>query len=715
MKAPRLAIRAAGGSKMQEFSAGILPQVLPSWVATVLHRNDINLRGSVVLGYVGVAGLGLEMSYAFKSLNYGKGLGHRPGHLHPLHRDGDRLQHGARGDARRAKHTRSWIDRCCTRGSVRTTPQRHPPGARTGPPARRPRCGDLDGAARASHDRRCRRRARRDRQRRGEPDQLDGLLHVLGQAARGRRPVLAAVVRQLRRERDVRGHARHGRDRSRRDGAHHLLPSILLGSLAARNVAPSPGARGTARLLLVGIRGIPELILAIVLVVITGLGAQAGVIALAIGGIGLLGKLIADSFEEVDRGPERALRAVGATRLQTYTSATVPQGMQALIGHSFYMLDTNIRAATILGIVGGGGVGYYLLNASQGSRYETVTAIVLMILVTVLVVEGLAMWIGRCSDERHSRHGRRRGRRLGHRRPRCGLRGGPPWAARGGRRPHRLTGRRHDPQLRAPLHRRPGRGSAALRDVSRELWLRLAKDAGFWLRESGTLVAARHDDEIAVLEAASREGGIRLLEADELLRLAPLRADGLVGGAHIEVDCRPIAHCGHGDRASSREPRSGVPVPHRGHRGGGGPSGDHPGPDRLRKRRRRGEPRHRPVAPEVAERHGIARCALDMIAGGGCRSGIRSPHRCSPGWSLVRYGRFADGVEATVLRERLHAERPDLAAIDLNQMYTQLRMARSSSATRTRPRSLRRPSSPRPPSPHSSPRPRRCSTPRPRA
>lgn len=72
---PRLAIRAAGGSKLQEFVSGILPQVLPSWVATVLHRNDINLRGSVVLGYVGVAGLGLEMSYAFKSLNYGLGLG----------------------------------------------------------------------------------------------------------------------------------------------------------------------------------------------------------------------------------------------------------------------------------------------------------------------------------------------------------------------------------------------------------------------------------------------------------------------------------------------------------------------------------------------------------------------------------------------------------------------------------------------------------------
>jgi phosphonate transport system permease protein len=128
---------------------------------------------------------------------------------------------------------------------------------------------------------------------------------------------------------------------------------------------------------------------------VTGLGAQAGTIALAIGGVGLLGKLLADSLEEVKPGPQQALTAAGATRLQVYAGATVPQGLKALIGHSFYMLDTNIRAATILGLVGGGGVGYYLLNAGQGSRYDLVMTIVLMILVTVVVVEGLAMWMRR--------------------------------------------------------------------------------------------------------------------------------------------------------------------------------------------------------------------------------------------------------------------------------------------------------------------------------
>ena len=389
---PRLAVRAAGGSKMQEFTSGILPQVLPSWVATVLHRNDINLRGSVVLGYVGVAGLDLEMSYAFKSLNYGKGLGIALV-IFILCVAMEIVSSMVRGAMLgEQKHTRSWIDRIL-----------HP---RLGANAA---SASVERPAWAASPETAVRRPWTAQRIRHTIAGVVAVLVVIGSvlvsqinwmdlitfwaklpevAAKFWPPSFgnydASAMFQAMRETVAIALAAT---------VLTLLPSLLLGSLAARNVAPSSGARGAARLLLVGIRGIPELILAIVLVVITGLGAQAGVIALAIGGIGLLGKLIADSFEEVDRGPERALRAVGATRLQTYTSATVPQGMQALIGHSFYMLDTNIRAATILGIVGGGGVGYYLLNASQGSRYETVTAIVLMILATVLVVEGLAMWM----------------------------------------------------------------------------------------------------------------------------------------------------------------------------------------------------------------------------------------------------------------------------------------------------------------------------------
>lgn len=209
-------------------------------------------------------------------------------------------------------------------------------------------------------------------------------------------------------------------------------------------------------------------------------------------------------------------------------------------------------------------------------------------------------------------------------------------------------------------------------DASRDLWLRLSRDAGFWLRESGTLVAARHADEIAVLEHAAAEGGIRMLETDELLRRAPLRAEGLVGGAHIETDLqtdprtaasaivRHLSHLGVEFRF-----RTAVTAVSGGYvdttRGvitaGAVVVAVNHDIDQL--------------LPEVAERVGVVRCALDMM-----RAAVTLRHPLAAplltGWSLVRYGRFADGPAAAALRERLHAERPDLAALDLNQMYTQL-------------------------------------------
>lgn len=378
---PRLAIRAAGGSKTQEFVGGVLPQVLPSWIATVLHRNDINLRGSVILGYVGVVGLGQDMSHAFKSLNYSLGLGIAIvmfilcvamelvsgairkvllGHTSAAGRTSKRA--AARRAARAATPLTANSARPWTPARIRNLiwgwgavavaaagvwvcdikwmdlievwPKLPAIMAQFWPP----NFGSYDFATMASA--------------------MGKTLAI----------ALAAVILSL-------------------------VFSLLLGSFAARNVAPTNAVRTGSRLALVIIRGVPEVILAIMLIVVTGLGSQAGIIALAFGGVGLLGKLIADSLEEVQTGPQKALTATGATRLQTYTASTLPQGARAIIGHSFYLLDTNIRAATILGIVGGGGIGYYLLNAGQGSNYQLVTSIVLMILVTVLAVEGLAMWV----------------------------------------------------------------------------------------------------------------------------------------------------------------------------------------------------------------------------------------------------------------------------------------------------------------------------------
>jgi phosphonate transport system permease protein len=173
-------------------------------------------------------------------------------------------------------------------------------------------------------------------------------------------------------------------------GAVLALP---LGALAARNVAPTPRIAHAFRLLIVGIRGVPELILAVVFVVITGLGAVAGTLALAVGAVALLGKLVADSLEEVDPGPEQAVRATGAGRWQVFFAGTLPPAAPAFVGHVLYQLDVNIRSATLLGIVGAGGIGFDLLSAAQIIEFGLVTTILLMVFVTVLIVEGLAVWL----------------------------------------------------------------------------------------------------------------------------------------------------------------------------------------------------------------------------------------------------------------------------------------------------------------------------------
>ncbi|MFB6489570.1 ABC transporter permease subunit, partial [Xanthomonas perforans] len=168
--------------------------------------------------------------------------------------------------------------------------------------------------------------------------------------------------------------------------------SIVFGVLAARNVAPNDAVRRVFRFGLVLNRGVPELLLAFLFIILTGLGPTAGVAALAIGGVGLLGKLIADSLEEVDPGPERALRATGATRVQIFFAATLPQAAPAIVGHVLYLLDTNVRASTLLGVIGGAGIGYTILTASRINHQEMLALLIVMVFV-VLAIEALSSLI----------------------------------------------------------------------------------------------------------------------------------------------------------------------------------------------------------------------------------------------------------------------------------------------------------------------------------
>ncbi|WAJ45282.1 phosphonate ABC transporter, permease protein PhnE [Mycobacterium sp. Aquia_216] len=367
---PRAAIRASGAGAGQELTAGVLPQVMPAFVATALHRIDINLRISVLLGFVGINGLGYAIATAFKQLDYRRGMA-----LAAVVLALCVLVELMSGSIRRALLRN-------VGGQSTHSPPLHT-GGQIRPPwtaVRLRRAGYsvltvlavLISAWGADLD---------------PIHFVDSLRGIAKNAGLFWPPDTAGIFGQLWSDLWLTIKIALG---ATLIGAVLALP---IGCLAARNVAPNPLVAQMFRILVVVVRGIPELVLAVVFVVITGLGAVAGTLALSVGSIGLLGKLVADSLEEVDPGPERAIHATGAGRWQVFFTGTLPQAAPGFAGHVLYQLDVNIRAATLLGIVGAGGIGFDLLSGAQILEFGLVTTILLMVFITVLAVEALAVWL----------------------------------------------------------------------------------------------------------------------------------------------------------------------------------------------------------------------------------------------------------------------------------------------------------------------------------
>jgi phosphonate transport system permease protein len=159
------------------------------------------------------------------------------------------------------------------------------------------------------------------------------------------------------------------------------LISIPLGMMAARNVAVNRVVYGLSRIFLLFVRGVPDLIVAVIFIAAIGLGPVPGTLALAFGTSGFLAKLIADAVEEINPTPREATFAVGATR------------SQEIVSNLLYALDINLRTSTILGIVGGGGIGFILFNALRVLELRTVGAVLITIFTVVYVIELLAGWV----------------------------------------------------------------------------------------------------------------------------------------------------------------------------------------------------------------------------------------------------------------------------------------------------------------------------------
>lgn len=170
-----------------------------------------------------------------------------------------------------------------------------------------------------------------------------------------------------------------------------LVFALPLSFLGARNLmSGSPVLRGIyslVRALFTILRSVEVLIFAVIAVAAVGIGPFAGVIALAIHGIGALGKLYSEAIESIEHGPIEAIRATGANEIQVVAYAVLPQVVPQFIAFTLYRWDINVRMATVIGLVGGGGIGYQLIQYMNLLQWQQAATAIWLIAGVVMVMD----------------------------------------------------------------------------------------------------------------------------------------------------------------------------------------------------------------------------------------------------------------------------------------------------------------------------------------
>lgn len=170
------------------------------------------------------------------------------------------------------------------------------------------------------------------------------------------------------------------------------LTGLLIALPAARGVGMGRTVvRGTARFVLNALRSIPELVWAALLIIAAGLGPFAGTLALALHTTGVLGRLFAEAIENAPTGPALALRTQGVPGGRVFLYATLPQIVPQLLSYSLYRWENNIRAAAVMGVVGGGGLGA-LLSFHMGLFHMRETSTLLLAMLALVAVVDIASW-----------------------------------------------------------------------------------------------------------------------------------------------------------------------------------------------------------------------------------------------------------------------------------------------------------------------------------
>ena len=172
-----------------------------------------------------------------------------------------------------------------------------------------------------------------------------------------------------------------------------IVLSIPLGLFSARNLAPNYFVYLICKTIVIFFRAIPEFIIAMILVIAIGFGAMPGVLALGLHTMGFLAKFYAEDIEHINKGPIDALKSSGATKSQIISFGVIPQILPSFVANNLYILDRNVRMATMLGIVGAGGIGYELQSSFRMFEYERVSAIIILIFATIFIIDHLSAFI----------------------------------------------------------------------------------------------------------------------------------------------------------------------------------------------------------------------------------------------------------------------------------------------------------------------------------
>ncbi|MET1018982.1 MAG: phosphonate ABC transporter, permease protein PhnE [Microterricola sp.] len=163
--------------------------------------------------------------------------------------------------------------------------------------------------------------------------------------------------------------------------------SLPLSFLAARLTNPNPASRTVVRFLLNVVRAVPELLYAAILVAMVGVGALPGILALVLFNVGIIVKMVSESIESNDPGALEAGRAAGASQFQINRAIALPDTWPAFVNQTLYVLELNVRASTVLGLVGAGGLGLLIDAVRTFYRYDQLSLIILEILIVVVAID----------------------------------------------------------------------------------------------------------------------------------------------------------------------------------------------------------------------------------------------------------------------------------------------------------------------------------------